>query len=360
MQDLTPQIAIVAMAGVFVVALTCQSDPQVPRPLPSKNAVGSSKNTTCLVALTCQTAPPISRPLGAEPAADVPENTMYVYWDANFGGGDPHQVHRVTSHSHGVPLNFEDQKFLRNIRDDMSSLKWNLPEGVIVIFYEDAAARGERIVVWGQGQIRSLRSWGFNDKVSRWAWYYVGGSPPPCRHAFARAEYGVSPLTVALNDSVQMWQHTGFRGDRDSITRMTNHPEGVLLPVTADLRDAMSSLRWSLPEGIVVIFYANANGKGNRIAVWGEGEIPKLRHWDFNDQLSRWAWYSVAPRSSPGASRLSSCTGCGHRHPMGAKYCRGCSTRATVTAGLCTQCGRKRTLGRHWSYCPNCGKRLVS
>ena len=92
-----------------------------------------------------QSNEPGLRPPGAEPVDDyLARNTIYLYWDANFGGGDPHRIHPVTQHPPGRPQNFEDQKFVRSIRDDMSSLKWNLPPGVIAVFYEDAAGKGEQ------------------------------------------------------------------------------------------------------------------------------------------------------------------------------------------------------------------------
>jgi hypothetical protein len=114
------------------------------------------------------------RPPGTRDTHDCPRDSMFLYWHAGFRGRDPHVVGHVTGFEAGIPHDFEDRGFLRNIKDDMSSLKWNLPPGVVVVFYQHAGGRGQRIAIWGRGQKRSLGDWGFNDKVSRWAWYSTG------------------------------------------------------------------------------------------------------------------------------------------------------------------------------------------
>ena len=58
--------------------------------------------------------------------------------------------------------------------DSLTSMKWNLPAGVVVTLYEDADGKKDRVSIWGSGQIDSLDVWDFNDKVSRWSWAYVG------------------------------------------------------------------------------------------------------------------------------------------------------------------------------------------
>jgi hypothetical protein len=173
MQDNAAQVGFAFLVGAFVAVLVCRCAGPASPSLGPRAAAAAPRITTRVVAPSCRCASRPSRPPGSEPTTGLPENSMHLYWDVNFGGGAPHRIRRVTSRDQGAPQNFRDQKFLRNIRDDMSSLKWNLPPGVAVVFYQHAPANGRRLTVWGRGQIRSLRSWGFNDNVSRWAWYSV-------------------------------------------------------------------------------------------------------------------------------------------------------------------------------------------
>jgi hypothetical protein len=53
-------------------------------------------------------------------------------------------------------------------------MRWNLPEGVIVMFYQDANGKKQQVAVWGQAQLADLDAWDFNDKASRWSWAYIG------------------------------------------------------------------------------------------------------------------------------------------------------------------------------------------
>ena len=55
--------------------------------------------------------------------------------------------------------------------DKMTGLQFNLPSGVIVVFFEHPGFRGRQLVVFGTGSIDHARHNGFNDCATGWAWF---------------------------------------------------------------------------------------------------------------------------------------------------------------------------------------------
>jgi hypothetical protein len=82
---------------------------------------------------------------------------------------DLKQISQVTHMAPG-----ERHELPSPMRDSLTSLRWNLPPGVVVTLYQDAAGRNQSVALWGQGEVRDLDVWDFNDKASRWSWTYVG------------------------------------------------------------------------------------------------------------------------------------------------------------------------------------------
>jgi hypothetical protein len=104
-------------------------------------------------------------------AREVPvmtPGTLNLYRNDDFDGqheviadvmAQPHgQLHRLPS----------------GLNDDVSSMRWNLPPGVVVTFYQDAQGEKQQAAIWGNGQVSDVNEWDFNDKISRWAWHYIG------------------------------------------------------------------------------------------------------------------------------------------------------------------------------------------
>lgn len=64
---------------------------------------------------------------------------------------------------------------LQTLPDSMnnraSSMRWNLPAGVVVVLYDKADGTGRRMPLWGDGETPKLRS--MSDRISAWAWYNV-------------------------------------------------------------------------------------------------------------------------------------------------------------------------------------------
>lgn len=67
-------------------------------------------------------------------------------------------------------------KLPKDCADEISSLRWNLPPGVVVTFYENGVSadnKGMNYSVFGDGELESLDKAELNDKLSCWAWYKI-------------------------------------------------------------------------------------------------------------------------------------------------------------------------------------------
>jgi hypothetical protein len=180
----------------------------------------------------------------------------------------------------------------------MTSLRWNVPPGVLVVLYEDAEARGNQVAVWGSGQVESVSPWKFNDRVSRWAWYYIGDGqistlPEALARGLSKRPPGASPTAALPPGTIELYQDADFKGTLTTAGPLDRYQQGEYHnPGRAT--DSMSSLRWNLPPGVVVILYEDAAGLGRQLALWGSGQYDSVSRFDFNDKVSRWAWFDIA------------------------------------------------------------------
>ena len=55
----------------------------------------------------------------------------------------------------------------------IQSLRWKLPEGKIVVVYEEDVESGKQLVLWGEGEISNVRKWSYSNDWEGWAWYDV-------------------------------------------------------------------------------------------------------------------------------------------------------------------------------------------
>ena len=109
---------------------------------------------------------------GCEPCGNMPQaGTFEVFEKDQFGASlgkwsildkryPPNQVHR----------------FPDGINDRISSAKWNLPAGVIVVFYEHELQHLQsqdykQVAVWRGGCASRMAKFRLNDEVSGWAWF---------------------------------------------------------------------------------------------------------------------------------------------------------------------------------------------
>ncbi len=227
------------------------------------------------------------RPPGAaELKGSVPQNSVYLFENRDFGGKVT-RIENVTTVPPGVT-----EKPSRV--DDMTSLKWDLPAGVVVVFYENADGSGNQFPIWGRGQLESVSKWSFNDKVSRWAWYSLGSSAS----SSASLEQGrmppnkARPTTNVPSDTMELYSDRDLKGHLLTISPVTKespteyHSVGIV-------NDQLTSTRWNLPAGVLVVFYDNIDGTGRQLAIWNKGEFETVSPFNMNDKISSWAWYRL-------------------------------------------------------------------
>lgn len=240
------------------------------------------------------------RPPGAmEVEGAVPQDAIYLFDQRDFKGKVT-RVENVTTQPPGVTERVGGRS------DSMTSLKWDLPPGVVVVFYENADATGDTFSIWGRGQLSSVSLWAFNDKVSRWAWYNVGGNSAASTQ-IERAKltpHGARPTTTVPMDTIEMYSDRDLKGMLTTI-----HPVSAQSQTeyhnAGTANDKMTSLRWNLPEGVVVVLYDNIDGTGRQFSIWGKGEYETVSPWNFNDRVSSWASYRLGEPTAARSARAS-------------------------------------------------------
>ena len=103
---------------------------------------------------------------------------------------------------------------------------------------------------------------------------------------------GCNPYSGSPN-SVTLFKDNSFGGQSWTITNVTGHPGGVWHKIPAGLHDEVTSLRWNLPHGVIVLMSNHDNGTGRLFPVWGNWANANISGWEVNDLLSAWAWYRM-------------------------------------------------------------------
>lgn len=232
------------------------------------------------------------RPPGAiEVQGALPQDSIYLFENHSFGGKVT-RVENVTSQPPGLTERVGDRA------DQMTSLKWDLSPGVVVIFYENADGTGTQFPIWGRGQLDSVSKWSFNDKVSRWAWYSVGGranSSTSLERAMILPDKG-RPTTSVPRDTIELYTDRDLKGSLKSISPVSAQSQLEYHAVNPS--DQVTSMRWNLPEGVLVVFYDNVDGTGRQLAIWNKGEFETVSPMNMNDKISSFAWYRLGEPSS--------------------------------------------------------------
>lgn len=247
---------------------------------------------TSALAQTAESARPVSdRPTGTRPlSASVAENTVQVFRHKDFSG-DMIQVSDVTGKQ-----SWTDNDFVAATENKASSLRWNLPRGVVVTLFEDDACMGRQLTVWGSGEIASLTPWKLDNKVSGWAWNYVGGVKSPAAPVLAgrtpRPKYARVAESMPA-DSAHLFKERSCKGKTAPVEHVTSQSQGVFQPIPPAIGKSASSVRWKLPDGAVVVFAANQSGETPQVVIWGDGEFDAFNYWQMNDKVTHWAWYNV-------------------------------------------------------------------
>lgn len=212
----------------------------------------------------------------------MPENTIYMFEDADFNG-DLIRKDSITAAPQGAVQPLSDD-------DSVTSVRWNLPPGAVVLLTQHEDGSGDRVAIWGQGQTRSVSPWKFNDDMSGWAWYNVGGLA--ALGSTAPLPPGASSTIDLIEGTIEMFRDRGFKGDMRAIPAYRSAQMGTISELPGELASSVSSLRWNLPAGTMVILHENADGTGRQLPIWGHGQY-EMVPWSFNDRVSRWSWYQL-------------------------------------------------------------------
>src|SRR5688500_8463712 len=150
------------------------------------------------------------------------------------------------------------------------------------------------------------------------------------------------------SNAIYMFEDRDFKGDVARLENVTGKPQGAMQEISDD--DSVTSLRWNLPPGVVVLFTQHENGTGDRAAVWGQGQVNSVSPWRFNDKISGWAWYDVGGLQSagnatlpPGATPAASNLPAGTRELYADRDLK--ATVRGVPRGRSERRGRRQTLG---------------
>jgi hypothetical protein len=233
------------------------------------------------------------RPPGAtEVDGALPQNSIYMFENRAFGGKVT-RLENITSQAPGLT-----ERIGGTMPDSMTSLKWDLPPGVVVIFYQNADGTGTQFPIWGRGQLDTVSTWAFNDKVSRWAWYSVGGrsSSSASLERAMMPPHLARPTTTIPADTIELYGDRDLKGTLKSISPLTHESQLTYHPV--GMNDQATSLRWNVPEGVLVVFYDNIDGTGRQLAIWNKGEYETISPAVLNDRISSFAWYRLGEPSS--------------------------------------------------------------
>jgi len=232
------------------------------------------------------------RPPGAsEVDAAIPANSIYMFENRDFKGKVT-RIENVTSQPAGLTERVGARA------DDMTSLRWDLPTGVVAVFYENADGTGNQFTIWGRGQMNSVSLWSFNDKVSRWAWYDVGRSSGSSVAQGGRIPpHGARPTTGLPEDTIELYSDRDLKGMLTTISPVSKQSQTEYHAI-GTANDQMTSMRWNLPDGVVVILYDNIDGTGRHVSIWGKGEIATVTPWALNDKASSWASYRLGEPGS--------------------------------------------------------------
>lgn len=101
------------------------------------------------------------QPLHAQDCSlSIPEGSIVFYKDTHFEGHE--EVFNIEG-----KVAHEMHDIGGKLSGSISSLRWNLPEGVIVILYGPSKKNPSRqYVIWGEGQDDRLSGNGVNDKLT--------------------------------------------------------------------------------------------------------------------------------------------------------------------------------------------------
>lgn len=230
------------------------------------------------------------RPIGTQPASvAVPEDTLQFFKDKNFKDNMT-QISEVSAKQPWIDHDFGTSA------KNYSSMRWNLPRGVVVTVFGELKGTGKALSLWGSGEIAELSDWKLNDELSCWSWNGVGGLAEPSKNIKAgtsdRPRYAKTVDSVPAY-SLQLFRNRDCKGDMTPITEITAKESNTF----HSMPSGTSSMRWNIPEGVIVVFANESSGQGTQIAVWGSGQFDTFALWQMNDKMKYYAWHWIGEKA---------------------------------------------------------------
>lgn len=163
------------------------------------------------------------------------------------------------------------------LEDKITSLRWNLDPGVRVTFFHDGAGNGAQYRI--------------SENASRVSGStYIG--------SFHNDEFSSMMWQKQLSGAgfVEVFENGGY-GGRSDYMPLGSYAENAVHPLWGQ-EDRVSSMRWSLPTNVILIFYEHSDGTGREYTVRhdtnrnsGVSNVGSF----YNDKFSSWSWRRVDP-----------------------------------------------------------------
>jgi hypothetical protein len=166
---------------------------------------------------------------------------------------------------------------LRIIKDDVRSVRWRLPDKTLIRMIDSGDCKGNQVSLVGEGEIKDLGKFDFNDRISR-----------------LRRDQAVGGEANPANTVLFYW-HTKFNGNGEHSKPLTVKIDELkpyqVIPITSvpggkDWDNGPESLKWDLAPGVIVYLTQNAEGTGRNFAIMGKGELGNLNDVSLKSKLS--------------------------------------------------------------------------
>ena len=214
--------------------------------------------------------PPVApvAPAAAADGDDGPQGRILV-WRFAYYEGEP-TVLLLDPADEGRLIPFIDDHTTLGADMRVVSVRWSLPPGALVTFYEKQDGTGREFSIdsprGADPKVRDLHFWG---PVGAWRWT----RPDP---SFGR---------------IMLFAEPDLKGDR-LVRTLDEHAPDVLHSLDATEMDhRVDSLRWLLPAGVTVTIYEHEDGSGEqRIIGPGAGRLERLSEIPDNTFAESWSW----------------------------------------------------------------------
>jgi len=101
----------------------------------------------------------------------------------------------------------------------------------------------------------------------------------------------IAASTQANESTMVLYEHLEYKGENISIRCESKPKEGKNSLKETPVFKKMSSLKWKLATGVIVVFYEREDGGGKQFTIWGEGQKKDLFENKFDNEAAAWAWF---------------------------------------------------------------------